>query len=882
MLRVLCVLCVLVPVLICAACADGEDALLMICGFDETQTPWRSKFDAHEVVEVERDGEATRVLRMPFNLAEGPGYDWVRAMVEDGVDVSGYRYLTVRVWADGNGERLTPALIRRVERSSERPHGEIVAGAGRRAVALEGEPRWRTLSVPLEAFDGLEEIAEAIHEVNFSLNMRGGEPGPGVLMLDEIALSSEPVGEVVTEAVRFPPADIAIADEAEFFALLDLEREELAEVRAAVEAGDFEAAKSAWAEHLRGRTTPRWTWSRRDRERIMELWEEHYGGMERYVPGAQRVLDREFTFLAVHKQLDHDPEWLHGPIEWTHVLSRHGYWPTLGYAWWATGDDRFAEDFAFLLRDWIEDNPVPRILSNSRGERGTVWRTLETGIRGDVWFDAMELFLDAPQLDADALYLMTRSLVEQARHLHRYEVDFRYGNWQVVECAGLAAIGIMLPEVREAAGWRERAFEYLVEHMQRDVYPDGAHHELTPGYHSWVMHKFVKAARLAEINGYEVPGLLDRHEKMFEFIMHLAKPDGRYPALGDAGRGGHVAGHLGLGALMYGRSDMRFLGVERPEPSWVWLFGPEVFDRYARIEPRRPEFTSSMLPSAQYVMMRTGWEPGDRYLLFDCAPWGGGHSHQDRLQVILHAGERDLVIDPGIYSYDEPLARTYFRGAEAHNVLLIDGEGQPQSDPEVPAWGTTEVADFASGRIAEEGIGHQRSVLFVRPEYWVVVDHISGDGRHELTRQFHFPLIEVEANAHSARTAWPDGTNAAVVDAGDTDLQMREGWVPSGGAEAQRAPVAAFVAERALPTTFAAVLIPFEDAAELPEVERLASGDAPVVRLRVSFPDGQIDEVAISPEDTTLEAADETATGRALLVRSGPHGDEVYVHGGVQ
>ncbi|MCD6352295.1 MAG: hypothetical protein J7M26_09270, partial [Armatimonadetes bacterium] len=193
------------------------------------------------------------------------------------------------------------------------------------------------------------------------------------------------------------------------------------------------------------RKTPRWTWCLADRDRIIELYDQRFGGLKRYVPAADRVLAREFDFLGVHKKLDHDIQWLQGPWEWTHVLSRFGYWKTLGYAYWATGDSKYAADFVYMLEDWIADNPVPRILTNSRGKHGTVWRTLETGIRAELWFDVMQLFMDAPEFDAEAKYLMTRSLVEHARHLYRYEVAFRYGNWQVVECTGLGAVGIMLP-----------------------------------------------------------------------------------------------------------------------------------------------------------------------------------------------------------------------------------------------------------------------------------------------------------------------------------------------------------------------------------------------------------------------------------------------------
>ena len=853
---------------------------LVICDFDDAEVDWRSKFTGHEVVSVERDGQATRALRLRFDLSQAPHYDWFRAMIPEGVDVRPFRYLSFRLHADGNGARMTPMLMQSTERSEALPHGEIVASAGRHWIALDFEG-WRLLSVPLEAFGGLDGIAGRVHMVNFALQREGGAPGrPAELLMDEVMLVTQPRGEVVQEQVPFPPADIEIADEAAFLGLLDLDLPELSAVREAAQAEDWSAAKQAWARHLETRERPRWTWSRRDRDRIVAALEQRGAGLQRHVPAADRALARDFNWLGVRKQLDHEIEWLQGPVEWTHVLSRFGWWRDIAYAYWATGEDRYAEDFVFTLTHWIESNPVPRILSNARGERGTVWRTLETGIRGDLWFDIMELFMDAPQFDAEAKWLMTKSLVEHARHLHRYTVAFRHGNWQVVECTGLAAVGIMLPEFREAAGWRERAFDFLVQHMERDVYPDGAHYELTPGYHGWVMERFLKVSLLCRQNGYEVPGLLERHEKMFEFLMHISKPDRRFPAVGDAGSSS-IAANMGLGALLYDRADMRYLGPRDIVPGWVWLFGPDVAERYAQIAPEPPDFTSSMLPHAQYLMMRTGWEPQDKYLLFDCAPWGGGHSHLDRLQVVVYAG-RDLLIDPGIYSYDQPLSGTYFRKSEAHNVLLIDGQEQPRCDPEVLAWAVTHDTDFAAGEIeyTDRNLRHRRSVLFVRPDYWVVVDHVFGEGERELTRQFHFPRVDVATDERSARTRFEEGTNILVTVADDARVEMREGWIPTGGATAERSPMAVFMSRATLPAAVAAVLAPFEDREQLPRVTALPGEHPLVTALRVEFPDGQVDEIAIAPETMDLTLGEHTGTARALCVRTGPRSNAVSILNG--
>ena len=873
----------------CALAQAPQD--LVVSDFDTTKREWRSKFSAHEVVEVEREEKATRALRLSFDLSKAPHYDWFRAMIPEGIDARPYKYLAFWVKGDGNGARMIPMLMQATEKSKQYPYGEITASAGSHPIVLSFTG-WRRFSAPLSVFGGLDAIADRVQMINFSLTRGSSEGRPAELLIDEVMLVTEPRGQVVEEEVRYPPADIAIKSEEEFFGLMDLELPGLQEVRKAVEARDWTAAKTAWARHLGTREEPRWVWSRRDKERIINVFGEQFGGLKRHVPAADKVLAREFSWLGVSKTLEKDVQWLQGPVEWTHVLSRFQYWKSLGYAYWATEGSKsrleaaptivrtgakYAEDFVHMLKDWIADNPVPRILTNSRGKHGTVWRTLETGIRGDLWFDVMELFMDAPEFDAEAKYLMTKSLVEHARHLHRYETGFRYGNWQVVECTGLAAIGIMLPEFKEAAGWRERAFDYLVEHMAKDVHPDGSHHELTPGYHGWVMERFLKASLLCKRNGYEVPGLMDRHEKMFEFLMHLSKPNRRCPAVGDAGASS-IRGNMGLGALLYDRPDMRYLAVDKVSAGWVWLFGPDVMERYEALKGAPPAFTSSMLPDAQYCMMRTGWNKDDKCLLFDCAPWGGGHSHQDRLQVIAYAG-RDLVIDPGICSYDHPLSWQYYRKSEAHNVLLIDGQEQIQSDPKLIAWSVTSEADFACGEIADEkaGLRHRRSVLFVKPDYWVVVDHVFGEGEHELTRLFHFPLVEVQSDGNCARTKFAEGQNILVAGADGGQLEMRKGWIPTGGATAEEAPVAAFVNRCKLPAALCTVLVPFDEEGQLPEIETVSAGGPLVIGLRLSFADGQEDEIAISAEPTEIRLGKHHVEARALCVRMGPRASGVSV-----
>ena len=81
-------------------------------------------------------------------------------------------------------------------------------------------------------------------------------------------------------------------------------------------------------------------------------------------------------------------------------------------------------------------------------------------------------------------------------------------------------------------------------------------------------------------------------------------------------------------------------------------------------------------PRASRTAATSSSARGGRYLIFDCGPLGdGGHGHYDLLSVEAWDGARPLVLDPGRFTYAEPLRR-WFRGTAAHNTVCVDGEDQ--------------------------------------------------------------------------------------------------------------------------------------------------------------------------------------------------------------
>lgn len=675
-----------------------------------------------------------------------------------------------------------------------------------------------------------------------------------------------------TKPTQKPTAKIqyAVKDEAEFFNALDLSRPDMAAVKSAVAAKNWEAAKAAWAKHLETRDSPQWIWSYRDRASIVKTLDEQFDGLKGSIPSADRTLARQFSSQGSSATLDKRPDWLHNGGEWANVLNRFNFLRPMGEAYWATGDEKYANDAAFLLNDWIARNPIPEELGATVGTKGTAWRTLETGIRLQNWFEALQFFMNAPSFDADTKYQISRSLAEHARRLYQHESRYRSGNWQVVESSGLSEAGIMLPEFKEAAQWRQRGFQYMVEHMQKDVFADGAHYELAPGYHKWVMNQFLQVALLAKKNGYEVPSLLDRHEKMYEFLVKTSLPDGEAPSVNDS-HDQTIANDMGIGALLYNRADFRYFGPDKAQAAWVWNFGPDVAARYANLNSKLPDYTSTLMPNAKYGIMRSGWGKDDNYLLFDMAPWGGAHSHADRLQVLLYTG-RDLIIDASQYSYDLPLSK-YFKTAPAHNVLLIDGNKQIEANPKVVTWQDKPEAILAAGSIEDKAFRHQRSVLWMKSGYYVIADFVTPlaaakAGPHEITRLFHFPVGAATGENNTAQTMFADGENVQIQNVGAGNLQMREDWIAVSGAKAEKAPVAAFVNQGGLPMVLVTVLTPFGDKNELPKVENLP-GDGSQAHLRVSFDNGQSDEIVIAPKPTNLKIGGKSVKGQAMIARDG-------------
>ncbi len=473
------------------------------------------------------------------------------------------------------------------------------------------------------------------------------------------------------------------------------------------------------------------------------------------VAGADRVLEHFHGGYHLGDDVDwesnkYDSEDPAFTKEWTYGLNRFYHWRTLGQAYWQTGDEKYAREWIAQMRDWVEDNPY---LLYGTGNSTLTWRTIEAGIRlAGSWPDSFHYFLGSPSLEPDDLVTFMKSWIEHGRHLMRITLEHpeHGGNWVTMECNGLGHLGILLPECNEAPAWLETAIGRLTAELDRQVYPDGAQKELTTGYHQVARGNFVDLYKLARHNEIPMPEeYLERLERMYAYNLKAMTPEGRLPPLNDAGYT-NVISSLEEGEELFGRADFR----------WAATGG---------LEGEAPEYTSVAFPYAGQYVMRSGWEVDDRYLLFESGPFGIGHQHEDKLSMFIYALGRVLLTEAGTYSYDRSKYRRYVLGTWAHNTILVDGQQQQRhglretyetEEPLDNLWATGDVFDAADGVYAsgygpnrDIDVQHERTVVFVRPDYWVVLDRLRSEEEHTYDVLWHLNNDEAEHDQETL-SAW--------------------------------------------------------------------------------------------------------------------------------
>ncbi len=675
------------------------------------------------------------------------------------------------------------------------------------------------------------------------------------------------VGRVLARHRRRPPGP-RLSDVG-FFAALDLERPELAEVARNVASGNLPGAARALSDHYRARSEPR-----------------HFYPRKLPVPsGAElgRLLADDIMGCA----FDGGVDWRANPfgyLEWRHAFNRHFFFRGVLAAYLKGGDERCAAKLDEWLRSWIAASPAP---VRTGGGGDPAWETLSTACRiYGSWLDVFFGTLRSSNFSDSTRLAVLKSLHAHAEHLLHHSV-VAGNNWLVVESQALASIGLLFPEFKSAETWRKAGFERLTAEVTRQIYPDGADWELSPGYHAMAARGFAEPMELARLNDFELPAVYEERVRgAFGFSLGILRPDGTAPAPNDSGGiGGRQTDWLAYGARLLDDEHLRWGAT-------------------AGAEGRPPEYASVAFEDAGYYVTRSGWDADARWLLFDGGPLGFSHVHEDKLSFELAAFGKLFIADPGIASYQHDPWTRFYRRTEAHSTILVDGRGQDRKRAQSKEeqcrsvrgenlWCAGQLLDAAAAeyRAGYEGLEgnflHRRRVLFVRPDYWLIADEVEGEGQHDLAALFHFTPMQLAAEAdtgrvRSERLELPN-LEIVPVPAGAAPKPRIvcgardpvQGWAVFGagrGRENLPAPTAIYEARAALPWRCAWLLIPFTGRTVAAVEVRAVEAQKGSLAFECRFPDGRSDLVflrwgAHGTERDPLRFGEFSTDGWAATVR---------------
>jgi len=538
------------------------------------------------------------------------------------------------------------------------------------------------------------------------------------------------------------------------------------------------------------------------------------------IQDAERVTRHEFTFLGVTKTLPGKIDWHSNPTndrEWLLALNRQDWLIELAMAYHLTGERRYARTFDKIMRSWFEQDPVP----HWKNESDNVWRLIETSARvTDSWIEAFGIFWDSEDVGDDVKMSMLASFHDHAMYLAHFRSPRR--NHLLQETFGLLAVAAAFPEFKMSEKWLDIARGRLDFAMRTDVYPDGGYTEGSTYYHRFAVRILQQIADFARLHEVQLSDFFyTQLEKMYDYLMYVSRPDGTMPQMNDGFHAKNLRPLFDKPAEMFSRPDYLYFATDGTSG-----------------EP--PGNLSVSYPYSGTYAMRSDWGPESRYMLVDAGPFGSSHGHEDKLSFELFSFGKPFIVESGTFTYVQGRWRRYFTSTFAHNTIVVDGRSQLRfpyekkwvnkpAQPVANDWTSTSDFDYLKasysghyGNIKEdvmEGVTHTRRWLFVKPDYWVIWDVVSGVGAHQVELLFHFApdLLLKEIGSGESVASYKDGPSLYVKTIAPAQSQQSvvagserpvQGWVSPTYGQKVPAPVQVLRLRKSLPVSFLTLLSP--------------------------------------------------------------------------
>ena len=433
--------------------------------------------------------------------------------------------------------------------------------------------------------------------------------------------------------MSYTPTRPIMTDE-EFFSEINLNYPGLEKVKAAVASADFD---KAWEEYLSYQAT---------RARPIHLKPIHVSkeAGEAAIGEADKIMaDPKFPACIPGRRFS--------------LFGLLGY---LERAYLHTQDIKYASAWLDMFDHWYVTYrpPAHRLKAYICFIYEPYWSTLAARGSASSLCESERWLAHAEELglDKDKIFNVYKSILEHEQFLYLNNDVFMPANWQVHQCESMIKIGAYFPSFKKSQFWCEHVWKLMQEHIVKETYNDGTHCENSVGYAMGVISANRNVVRIVRKLGWEIPdGFLKKLRSMYLAGTKIITPTNSSVPIGDGGfgRDGYLVRRLLIpGVLEFYDPTMKYFTEQYPDE--VKKFAKEQFENtaevlavYNGIKAEKPSFTSTLLPDADWAVMRHSWDKESPYMFFDGGWDEAWHSHPDFGTFNIWAYGKPIVTECG-------------------------------------------------------------------------------------------------------------------------------------------------------------------------------------------------------------------------------------------
>jgi hypothetical protein len=552
-----------------------------------------------------------------------------------------------------------------------------------------------------------------------------------------------------------------LVSNAEFFRALNLQHRDFASVRNFLATRDTSRALQAVASYFRTRITPRYFFTTSEFRRRLEQFKTGYPGPVKKIIADAQLFIRTYGSDVDWKVPGKDKLGRSHTPNTVRFLARQSQAENVAFMYYLDHGNKFA--IAFLMdqvRDFVRDYES----GNTELGANDVFERFYGGHRARNWLSMHNILLSSSDYSWSDQILLLKVLLLHGARLMDVSEKFNWGNHQLVGLTGIYEISLMYPEFPVMQEWNAKATKTIMEHLEKEIPADGFQCERASHYFKLDILNYFRIYQLSLLNGIKFPPVFaERFRAMFDALVAVSMPNKQVPVLQD-GQARYQPGsnnvaelpepsegeYLSLGAALFGEPTFRFFGQAQFPASLFWFLSDDQIRSYQNLRPKQPHVLSLALPQTQYYVMRTGWQQNDLYLIID----GGiardkpDHSHGGVLGMFAYAYGDEIL--PGYpVRYSDPTYQT-MKNSLVKSVALVDtlvqakgwienkartgfGRWERLAVPDNQLWMSGSSVDYFSAThngFEDAGVRYGRSVLFLKPLGWIVVDRFSSSGSH--------------------------------------------------------------------------------------------------------------------------------------------------------